>query len=319
MKILSTMSAPEGKRRRIRRELAEKTWEEITNGTYFTSEGIERPELKSMIEFAENESMLLSPGEINEKLDQLAHDLPPFCINDNFINDLIHRIKFMQTTSVDAIFQISKTLDNIDDTIGVLNFASAKQPGGGFFTGAQAQEESLTRCSALYACLSQFDDQFYGSVLPLRKGIYSNSLIASPSVPFYKSDEGEPWDDIVCCDVVTCAAVNYGEFSPKTSSSKKIIQETMIHRVQNVIKTFRILNTKHIVLGAWGCGVFQNDTESIAQIFINTIHHLFTDSPSCIRSDSIFYFAIPDSSTLDIFTKTFESFAQKCTNNPKNL
>ena len=31
-------------------------------------------------------------------------------------------------------------------------FASAKNPGGGFGNGAQAQEESLAASSALYAC-----------------------------------------------------------------------------------------------------------------------------------------------------------------------
>ncbi|HBR75644.1 MAG TPA: TIGR02452 family protein, partial [Cyanobacteria bacterium UBA11159] len=37
--------------------------------------------------------------------------------------------------------------------IGVLNFASAKNPGGGFLRGTQAQEESLARSSALYKSL----------------------------------------------------------------------------------------------------------------------------------------------------------------------
>src|SRR5215472_2566411 len=36
--------------------------------------------------------------------------------------------------------------------VACLVFASAKNPGGGFRNGAQAQEESLARASALYAC-----------------------------------------------------------------------------------------------------------------------------------------------------------------------
>src|SRR5687768_15049676 len=37
--------------------------------------------------------------------------------------------------------------------LACLNFASAKNPGGGFLGGAEAQEESLARSSGLYPCL----------------------------------------------------------------------------------------------------------------------------------------------------------------------
>ncbi|TGU62336.1 TIGR02452 family protein, partial [Mesorhizobium sp. M00.F.Ca.ET.186.01.1.1] len=41
-----------------------------------------------------------------------------------------------------------------------LNFASAKNPGGGFLGGSQAQEESLARASGLYPCLVQMEEMY---------------------------------------------------------------------------------------------------------------------------------------------------------------
>lgn len=38
--------------------------------------------------------------------------------------------------------------------VALLNFASAKNPGGGFLRGAKSQEEDLARCSALYVCVA---------------------------------------------------------------------------------------------------------------------------------------------------------------------
>ena len=47
--------------------------------------------------------------------------------------------------------------------LACLNFASAKNPGGGFLGGSQAQEESLARSSGLYPCLLKEEKEHYAA------------------------------------------------------------------------------------------------------------------------------------------------------------
>ena len=56
-------------------------------------------------------------------------------------------------TTLGAVQRLAEEKGTTGDNLALLNFASARNPGGGFLGGSNAQEESLARCSALYACL----------------------------------------------------------------------------------------------------------------------------------------------------------------------
>jgi len=73
--------------------------------------------------------------------------------------------------------------------VASLNFASAKNPGGGFLSGSQAQEESLARSSGLYATL-QTQPDFYSFHRQQATSLYSDHVIFSPHVPVFRDDEG---------------------------------------------------------------------------------------------------------------------------------
>ena len=75
-----------------------------------------------------------------------------------------------------------------EEHVGVLNFASARNPGGGFRKGASAQEESLARSSSLYFALSQdqFLTEFYTYHRRAKTCLYSHRMIYSPRVTFFK-------------------------------------------------------------------------------------------------------------------------------------
>ena len=69
--------------------------------------------------------------------------------------DINTEILFEKNYTVNVAYKYKK--DNPDKNICILNFASAKNPGGGFLRGSMAQEESICYVSTLYHSLIQSD------------------------------------------------------------------------------------------------------------------------------------------------------------------
>ena len=154
-----------------------------------------------------------------------------------------------------------------------LNFASAKNPGGGFLGGSRAQEESLARSSALYVCIegSPMYDYHRRSGDPM----YSHYALYSPDVPVFRDDAGEllkrPW----ACSFITCPAVNAKVTLGRDPHAGPAIRDTMRERVARVLAIAAANGHSHLVLGAWGCGVFGNDPAEIAGLFRESLGGAF--------------------------------------------
>ncbi len=152
----------------------------------------------------------------------------------------------------------------------VLNFASATDPGGGFLDGARSQEEYLARSSGLYACIR--DNAMYAFHRSRRDPLYTNYAIYSPDVPVFRSDDGSLLDKPYTVGIITCAAVNAGKMAHERSSE---IGHAMWLRILKVLS----IGVKHahdsIVLGAWGCGAFENDGHKIAGLFHRALEQNF--------------------------------------------
>jgi uncharacterized protein (TIGR02452 family) len=84
-------------------------------------------------------------------------------------------------------------------------FASAKNPGGRFLTGAQAREESIARSLALYPC-QQAAGTFYDFHRHQRDLRYSDRIIYSPAVPVFRADDGTLLDEPCEVSFLTAAA-----------------------------------------------------------------------------------------------------------------
>ncbi|GIW81946.1 MAG: TIGR02452 family protein [Gemmatales bacterium] len=156
----------------------------------------------------------------------------------------------------------------------VLNFASAKHPGGGFLSGAQAQEESLARASALYACL--VGNEMYDYHRRQRDPMYTNYVIYSPDVPVFRDDEGQLLSEPYCVAFLTAPAVNATEVFRQGTADQEMIAAEMKRRIDKVLAIAAKHGHVALVLGAWGCGVFGNDPETIAELFARAFHNEFS-------------------------------------------
>ena len=154
--------------------------------------------------------------------------------------------------------------------VAVLNFASFKNPGGGVENGANAQEESLCMCSTLYDCIStdSMMSKFYYPHRNSKDKLYNNDIIYTPDVTVIRDDvdykllDERDWFHV---DVLTCAAPNYG--CVKNQVSHNELMDILVNRMRRIFSIAHRYRVEVLILGAWGCGVFGNPPEVVAQAF----------------------------------------------------
>jgi uncharacterized protein (TIGR02452 family) len=148
----------------------------------------------------------------------------------------------------------------------VLNFASARNPGGGFLKGSQAQEESLARASALYACLERFPEM-YEANRRFRSCLYTDHMIYAPDVPVFRDDNDTLLDEPCRVSFLTAPAVNAGAVRMNEPANVPRIEPVMRSRMEKLLTIAAAHDHPVLVLGAWGCGVFANNPDQVAAWF----------------------------------------------------
>jgi uncharacterized protein (TIGR02452 family) len=171
-------------------------------------------------------------------------------------------IKVLNQTTFEALQQLSHGAGHL----ACLNFASAKHPGGGFLSGAQAQEEALARSSALYACLLRASD-YYERNRANRSAIYLDLVIFSPLVPFFRDDSGTLLETPILASVISAPAPNAGAVADSEPGNMVLLESALRRRAELVLQTAQGHGVEKLVLGAWGCGVFRNDPRMVARVF----------------------------------------------------
>lgn len=181
--------------------------------------------------------------------------------------------------------------------MAVLNFASYKNPGGMFLKGSTAQEESLCHHSFLYNVLSEKKDFYNWNRKNLNKALYMNRALYSPDILFYKDGV------YTICDVITCAAPNKKAAKKYNAVSELENEIALFNRIQFVLDMARYKKVSTLILGAYGCGVFGQDSYRVAGMFRQLLETKFL---GCFEN---VIFAIPFSYTnnnLNNFLTVFE-------------
>jgi len=181
-----------------------------------------------------------------------------------------------------------------------LNFASAKNPGGGFLRGARAQEEDLARCSALYESLVT-QRAYYDENRACGSMLYTDHIIYSPDVPFFRDERLELLAAPFLVSIITAPAPNAGEELARNSGARGQIRAALERRADFVLRVAASEQHRTLVLGAWGCGVFRNDPTDVADVFASLL-----GSPRFQGAFRRVVFAVYDRSEQGVNRRPFE-------------
>ena len=169
--------------------------------------------------------------------------------------------------------------------VALLNFASATTPGGGVLKGSTAQEEGICRTSSLYASLTVDEafEKFYNPHIAAKDVLHNDDIIYTPKVCIFRNEYFNilPKANWKLADVITCAAPNLRAVPANgnnldESGKAKIISNDELYNIhkKRAIRIFESaaahkVNT--LILGAFGCGAFWNDPETVAKAYNDVI------------------------------------------------
>ncbi|MCQ2468521.1 MAG: TIGR02452 family protein [Ruminococcus sp.] len=148
----------------------------------------------------------------------------------------------------------------------VMNFANAHHAGGGFRLGANAQEESLCRCSTLYSSIkSEAAAAMYKYNNSHISCFESDNMLLSEEVCVFRDEKCELLEKPFQVAVVTIPAPN--RRGAALIAAKSAVAETMTRRIRIMLAAAADHGYKNLVLGAWGCGAFGNSPADVSEYF----------------------------------------------------
>jgi len=195
------------------------------------------------------------------------------------LDEEVDHTKLFQDTTIDS-YQLggTPTIEIVNETtthaavrlladnkkdIVALNFASARNVGGGFLSGAVAQEEDLCRSSGLYVCTKR-KPVFYNENILCDDTFYTDNIIYSPNVPFFRDEYNQFLDNPYYLSIISAPAPNVRSME---NVDEDVLYSVLYNRILKILHIARVYSHDNIILGAWGCGAFGNDSTMVATAF----------------------------------------------------
>ncbi|KAJ9607003.1 hypothetical protein H2200_009014 [Cladophialophora chaetospira] len=185
------------------------------------------------------------------------------------------KVRVVSSDTIDAALKLHRGPH--EKPVCILNMANAIHAGGGFRTGALAQEEALCYRTSLHFTLKL---RFYP--IPDRAAVYSpNVLVIRDSLANgHKLLDCHNPNTLPVISVVSAAAIYQPSIERKLGHSnsssydayaRKEDRDLMTDKIRVILRT--AIKNKHrkIVLGALGCGAFRNPPTEVAGLFAEVL------------------------------------------------
>ncbi len=183
------------------------------------------------------------------------------------------RFSCVNMDSITAARNLVKETSDNDRRVLVMNFANAFHAGGGVRIGANAQEEDLCRKSSLLLSLE--------SVTAKKYYLYNNSiytpmgtdaLMITPQVEVIRDENNDLLDEPFIVSVLTCAAPDLRRGMNGMTQSG--YQQMFYQRIKGMLQCAASLGYRELILGAWGCGAFRNESRLVSGLFARAFREL---------------------------------------------
>jgi uncharacterized protein (TIGR02452 family) len=164
----------------------------------------------------------------------------------------------------DALDSAARLVNASDSLPLVLNMANPVVAGGGFLSGAGAQEEELCRRTNLYPVLQRVQYP-----LPEFGVLWSSPVDIIRHGP---DRDYLPTSSTFQIAVASAAAYQQPPVDSKMQKLQEPVRSKMRRKIHSLLAAAAMQGHATLVLSAWGCGAFGNPSSDVAELFREALH-----------------------------------------------